>query len=113
MEILFQVIQSISLTADIYSCQATVTMAIPKQLRTHLIQSDFKAGMIHNSKPIYIYSLSAGSWSRYYSLEPWGKARTHTPSALEERQTLRIGEVWPLYLSDEISPPSDRAKLMA
>lgn len=50
MEILFKVIQSISLTADIYSCQATVTLAIPKQLRTHLIQSDFKARMIHNSQ---------------------------------------------------------------
>ncbi len=86
---MFQVIQSISLTADIYSCQATVTSAVPKQLRTHLIQSDCKARMIHNSnRCCYIYSLSAGSGSRYYSLKPWGKARAHTPPDSSDRWSL-------------------------
>lgn len=98
-------ILSISLTADIYSCQATVILAIPQQLRTHLIQSDFKARMIHNSlKPFPAMSILSRQTVDHATIlsNPEGNALSHTPSALEECQTLRIGEVCHLYLTDEI-----------
>lgn len=51
---------------------------------------------------LHLFSLGRQQITLLFSGTLRKKALTHTPSALEERQTLWIGEVCHLYLSDEI-----------